>query len=88
MSFQRSGISTKCPSLLIFPVNGYTAGQRRYRRQTGGWVRVYKWLLHDANAAIELALRVVIVDVRVAAAHVGGGHRGQGAVVVGAAVLK
>lgn len=46
--------------------------------------------LHDADAAIELALGVVVVDVGVgvAAAHVGRGHRRQAADVVGAAVLQ
>lgn len=46
------------------------------------------WLLHDADAAVQLALGVVVVDVGVAAAHVGRGHRRQAARVVGAAVLK
>lgn len=34
------------------------------------------WLLHDANAAVELTLGVVVVDIGigVAAAHVGRGH--------------
>jgi len=45
-------------------------------------------LLHDADAAVELALGVVVVDVGVAAAHVGRGHGRQAARVVGATVLK
>lgn len=47
-------------------------------------------LLHDADTAVELTLGVVVVDVRVgvAAAHVGRGHRGEGARIVGATVLK
>ncbi len=48
------------------------------------------WLLHDADTAVELALGVVVVDVRigVAAAHVGRGHGRQAACIVGATVLK
>lgn len=48
------------------------------------------WLLHDADTAVELTLGVVVVDVGigVAAAHVGCGHGGQGACIVGATVLK
>lgn len=34
------------------------------------------WLLHDADTAVELTLGVVVVDVGVAAAHVGRGHGG------------
>lgn len=47
-------------------------------------------LLHDADAAVELTLGVVVVDVGigVAAAHVGRGHGRQAACVVGATVLK
>lgn len=45
-------------------------------------------LLHDADAAVQLALSVVVVDVRVAATHVGCGHRRQAPCVVGTAVLK
>lgn len=45
-------------------------------------------LLHDADTAVELTLGVVVVDVGVAAAHVGGGHGGQAAGVVGAPVLE
>lgn len=46
--------------------------------------------LHDADAAVELALGVVVVDVGVgvAAAHVGRCHGRQAAGVVGAAVLE
>lgn len=43
--------------------------------------------LHDADAAVELALGVV-VDVGVTAAHVGCGHGGQAACIIGATVLK
>lgn len=39
-----------------------------YRQNWG-----YEWLLHDANTAVELTLRVIVVDVGVSAAHVGGG---------------
>lgn len=48
------------------------------------------WLLHDADAAVELTLGVVVVDVGigVAAAHVGCGHGCQAACVVGATMLK
>lgn len=42
------------------------------------------WRLHDADAAVQLTLGVVVVDVGVAAAHVGR----QVAGVVGTAVLK
>lgn len=45
-------------------------------------------LLHDADAAVQLALSVVVVDVRVAATHVGRGHRRQAAPIVGTAVLE
>lgn len=48
------------------------------------------WLLHNADTAVELTLGVVVVDVGigVAAAHVGCGHRGQRACIVGATMLK
>lgn len=46
------------------------------------------WRLHDADAAVEITLGVVVVDVGVAEADVGRGHRGQAAGVVGAAMLK
>ncbi len=47
-------------------------------------------ILHDADAAVELTLGVVVVDVGigVAAAHVGRGHGCQAASVVGATMLK
>lgn len=47
-------------------------------------------LLHDADAAVQLTLGVVVVDVGigVAAAHVGRGHGRQAACVVGATVLN
>ena len=47
-------------------------------------------LLHDADAAVELTLGVVVVDVGVgvAAAHVGRWHGCQAARVVGATVLE
>lgn len=50
-----------------------------------GWVL---WLLHDADAAVELTLGIVVVDVGVAAAHVGRGHRGEAGGIAGTAVLK
>lgn len=92
--FQRSGIS---PSLLLslhwywFWFTQCETEEEVLGRDTG-WV----WgfcvfaafrLLHDADAAVELTLGVVVVDVGVAAAHVGRGHRGQAAAVVGTAVL-
>lgn len=56
---------------------------------TGGWLsETYFWLLHDADAAVELTLSIVVVDVGVAAAHVGCGHGGRAAGIVGASVLN
>lgn len=53
------------------------------------------WLLHDADTTVELTLGVVVdvrvgvgVGVGVSTAHVGRRHRGQGARIVGATVLK
>lgn len=65
--------------------------KRRGRRVRGFCAFVCSLrLLHDADAAVELALGVVVVDVGigVAAAHVGRGHGRQAARVVGATVLK
>lgn len=47
-------------------------------------------LLHDADAAVQLTLGVVVVDVGigVAAAHVGRGHGRQAACIIRTAVLK
>lgn len=55
---------------------------------TGGGLRGPACLLHDADAAVQLALSVVVVDVWVAATHVGSGRRRQAAPVVGTAVLE
>ena len=52
------------------------------------WSGVALWLLHDADAAVELTLGIVVVDVGIAATHVGGRHRGQAARIVRATVLK
>lgn len=46
------------------------------------------WLLHDADAAVQITLGIVVVDVGVTEADVGRGHRGQAAGVGGAAMLK
>lgn len=96
--FQRSGIS---PSLLISLSIGTDSGlhsvkqRRKYWEETqvgfGGFVCLSAAalrLLHDADTAVELTLGVVVVDVGVAAAHVGRGHRGQAAAVVGTTVLN
>lgn len=95
---QRSGISTVGPSLAI-PIHSYCFWVTQCETEEEvlggdtGWVSGSSsaadfWLLHDADAAVELALGVVVVDVGVAAAHVGRGHGGQAAAVVGAAVLE
>lgn len=96
---QRGGISAVGPSLLI-PIRAYwfwvtqcEKQRRKYWEETrvglGGCSSAAAfWLLHDADTAVELTLGVVVVDVGVAAAHVGRGHGGQATGVVGATVLE
>lgn len=55
------------PTKFLIMATQRDRGGTGYRQNGGGG------LLHDANTAVELALCVIVVDVRVSAAHVGGG---------------
>lgn len=68
-------------------VTVWSAGRDRQEEEVPGFLASRR-LLHDADAAVQLALRVVVVDVGVAATHVGRGHGRQAAALVGTAVLE